>query len=227
VAEAPVARPNPAAVAPAQNGDGDAAALAAPAQAQAQANGQPEPPAPTPPDAASNDGIAGMSALRGLLVYGAVLTFAGLFTDFMVRISTAKSGVTPGIDSSMIAAAAALAGVLGSAFALKVGVSPNPSQINTELANHVQAAKDGKRARTGAIIRKVLSLEPSAMDAKSWPLTFGIWAYAVVASATAAVFILNQRETPSSVRALAVAFGGYVLTLLNVAYGLNRSKANQ
>lgn len=227
MAGAPLAGPNPAPVQPAQNGGGDAAALAAQAQAQAQDNGPPEQPSTQiPPSAASNDGIAGMSALRGLLVYGAVLTFAGLFAYFMVVISTAKSGVTPGIDSALIGAAAALAGVLGSAFALKIGVAPDSSHVNAELGAHVKAAKAGQRARTGAIIRKALSREPSDVTSKSWPLTFGIWAYAVVASATAVVYILNQRETPSSVRALAVAFGGYVLALLNMAYGLNRSRAN-
>lgn len=169
---------------------------------------------------ASNDQVGGMSTLRGLIVYGAVLAFAGLFIDFMVVISTAKAGAKPSIDATLISAAAALSGVLGSAFALKIGVTPSPAAVNQSLANHLTSTT---RSHTAARIRQALSLEPSATDDKSWPVTVGIWVYAVVASATVIVYILNQNETPSSVKALAVTFGGYVLALLNMAYGLTKA----
>jgi hypothetical protein len=152
-----------------------------------------------------------------------VLVFAGLFIDFMVVISTAKAGVKPSIDATLISAAAALSGVLGSAFALKIGVAPSPALVNRQLARHLS---DGSRNRLGARIRQMLSLEPSSTADKSWPLTFGIWAYALVASATVAVYILNQNETPSAVKALAVTFSGYVLGLLNMAYGLSKGTGN-
>jgi fructoselysine-6-P-deglycase FrlB-like protein len=42
--------------------------------------------------------------------------------------------------------------------------------------------------------------------------------YAVVASAVAITYVLNQGETPDSIKALAVAFGGYVIALVNAAY---------
>ncbi|HTX46677.1 MAG TPA: hypothetical protein VMD48_10375 [Solirubrobacteraceae bacterium] len=160
-----------------------------------------------------------MSTLRGLIVYGAVLAFAGLFIDFMVVISSAKPGTKPSIDATLISAAAALAGVLGSAFALKVGVPPSPATINRKLAAHLS---DPSRNKAAARIRQALSLEPSASNDVSWPLTFGIWVYAIVATATLVVYVLNQNETPSSVKALAVAFGGYVIALLNMAYGLSK-----
>jgi hypothetical protein len=167
-----------------------------------------------------NDGIAGMSALRGLMLYGAVLAFAGLYIHFMVVISTARSGVKPAIDATLISAAAALSGVLGSAFALKIGVAPNPSLVNSALAAHAAAAKEKQASAVAAGIRRALSLEPSDPSAKSWPLTFGIWAYAAVASAVVVVYILNQNETPGAVKALAVTFGGYVIALINMAYGM-------
>jgi hypothetical protein len=187
----------------------------------AAAAGSALPPAQPRQSAVSdgNDQIGGMSTLRGLLVYGAVLAFAGLFIDFMVVISTAKPGVKPPIDATLISAAAALSGILGSAFALKIGVSPSPAAVNRSLAAHLS---DANRSRTAARVRQALSLEPSATTTKSWPLTFGIWAYALVASATAVVYILNQNETPGSVKALAVTFSGYVLALLNMAYGLSK-----
>jgi hypothetical protein len=169
-----------------------------------------------------NDGIAGMSAMRGLMLYGAVLAFAGLYCYFMVVISTSRHGVQPAIDATMISAAAALSGVLGSAFALKIGVAPSPSLVNRALAAHQAAADRGERRQITATFRRALSLEPSDVNAKSWPLTFGIWAYAVVAAAVVVVYILNQNETPGAVKALAVTFGGYVIALINMAYGLSK-----
>lgn len=199
------------------------AAQPAPATVAAADNPPPVRAAPQTTVTDNNDRIGGMSTLRGLIVYGAVLAFAGLFIDFMVIISTAKAGSKPPIDATLISAAAALSGVLGSAFALKIGVSPSPATVNRALAAHLD---DNSRNQVAARIHQALSLEPSATTDKSWPLTFGIWVYAAVAAATVSVYILNQNETPSSVKALAVTFGGYVLALLNMAYGLTKSNGN-
>ncbi|HWF71916.1 MAG TPA: hypothetical protein VG186_01150 [Solirubrobacteraceae bacterium] len=168
-----------------------------------------------------NDGIAGMSAMRGLMMYGAVLAFAGLYIDFIVIISSAKT--KPTIPPALIAAAAALSGVLGSAFALKIGVAHSPAALNKELAKHVKRARGGKPYTVaGMLIRQALSLEPSDANGKSWPLTFGIWAYAIVASSVLAAFALNLDQTPDGVKALAITFGGYVIALINVAYGMQK-----
>ncbi|MGI8800634.1 MAG: hypothetical protein ACR2KV_00445 [Solirubrobacteraceae bacterium] len=206
--------------------DGGGVRSGAPPPAQgdsgsARAGGPPNPPAD--PATTSNDAVAGISALRGLLLYAAVLSFAGLFIYFMVLISDARTGVKPHIDATFITAAAALSGVLGSAFALRIGVAPDPSLVNTGLARHAAAAKQGEASPVAAGIRRAMSLEPSDVDAKSWPLTFGIWAYAIVAAAVVAVYVLNQNETPDAVKALAVTFSGYVIALINAAYGLTRS----
>jgi hypothetical protein len=207
------------------NGGGATLVVSPPAENGAVASPEQKAPSPTTEPTDGNDGIGGISALRGLVLYGAVLTFAGLYIDFMVRIVTAKSG-PPGIDTALISAAAALSGVLGSAFALKIGVKPSPAHVNAGLAAHLAAAaritSAGKHERSPltAWIRRALSLEPSGVDAKSWPLTFGIWAYAAVGSAVAVVYIFNQNQTPGAVKALAVTFGGYVIALVNTAYGM-------
>jgi hypothetical protein len=199
--------------------DHNGAAEAAP-QVPVGANQQPPNGQAQQPADAANDQIGGMSTMRGLIVYGAVLVFAGLFIDFMVLISRAHAGVKPSINGTLISAAAALSGVLGSAFALKIGIAPSPANVNQSLSNHLN---DPSRSQIAAQIRRALSLEPSATTDKSWPLTVGIWVYGIVASATVVVYILNQNETPSSVKALAVTFGGYVLALLNMAYGLTKA----
>ena len=68
----------------------------------------------------------------------------------------------------------------------------------------------------------MFSLEPADPTRASWPKTFGIWLYAFVATAVALTYILNQTETPATIKALAVAFAGYVIALVNSAYNLSK-----
>ena len=171
--------------------------------------------------------IAGLPILKGLVLYGATLTFAGFYTYFIAKIAGAPAGTPPEFDTAMVAAAAALAGVLGSAFALYIGVPTPEEAINNELQEELERSK-GKhwyrnRDRFLANIRIVLSLDPGGTNRASWPLTAGIWTYALVAAAVAIVYFLNQEETPAEIKALALAFGGYVVGLLTTAYGIRNS----
>jgi hypothetical protein len=159
--------------------------------------------------------IGGLAALKGLMLYGAVLTFAGLYIYFIVRISGTSGD--PRIDSALITAAAGLAGVLGSAFALEIGTPTEPASTNRGL-RHAAETAGNRRQRVAARLRQGVSLEPKRVDSASWPKTFGIWVYAVIAFAVAVTYVLNQDSTPPAIRALAIAFGGYVVALVNAAY---------
>jgi len=181
---------------------------------------------PAPPVGSSTaDGlagrIAGLPILKGLLLYGAVLTFAGLYAYFIDKVLSATTGTKPELDTAMVSAAAALAGVLGSAFALVIGTPP-PS-TNDDLATRLKRLSDttrtiprGERVRTR--LRQILSFEPGGEKQHSWPLTFGIWAYAAVGSGVAATYILDQGESPPEFKALAIAFAGYVLAFVTAVY---------
>lgn len=199
---------------------------------------QAAPPPQAPPLAAARGGdhppagpgrktaptIAGLSALKGLVLYGATLTFAGLYAYFIVRILGAAPGKQPRLDTAMVSAAAALAGVLGSAFALEIGAPPDENKTNRNLADALRdAAKPTDRVK--ARIRQIFSLEAGDTETASWPKTFGIWLYAVVATAVGLTYVLNQSETPSAIKALAVAFGGYVIALINSAYSGSKQPA--
>jgi hypothetical protein len=194
--------------------------------AQGSHSGTPE---PTGARAEQGDGIAGMSVLRGLVVYGAVLAFAGLYTDFVILISRANGMAS--IEPALLTAAAALAGVLGSAFALRVG-NPSPQAvINQALKTRIDNINNPDIPTTAAdkvkrIIHEGLSLEVSAPNKPSWPITIGIWVYALVGSAVAVTYALNERQTPGPVKALAVTFAGYVVALLSVAFGVQSASSN-
>jgi hypothetical protein len=168
-----------------------------------------------PPAASVASKIAGLSVLKGLMLYGAILTFGGLYAYFIVEIFSAKSA-PPRFDATMVSAAAALAGVLGSAFALEVGTTSDQSTTNAAL-NHELERASGKQLAL-ARVWQTLSLDASNPQSASWPKTFGIWAYAVVASAVAFTYVLNPNQTPQTIKALAIAFGGYVIALVTAAY---------
>jgi hypothetical protein len=168
--------------------------------------------------------IGGLSILKGLVLYGAVITFAVLYIHFMVEIFQASNGKPPSFETSLVSAAAALAGVLGSAFALDIGSPTDPGSTNPELAGALEARKEsaGKKKGSGwtTYVRLLLSLEPPDVNSASWPKTFGIWVYALIAGAVAITYVVNPSTTPGSVRALAVSFGGYVIALITRAYGI-------
>ena len=106
----------------------------------------------TEPDVASK--IAGLSVMKGVVVYGATLTFAGLYAYFIHRIVGAKPNTPPKLDTTLTATAAALAGVLGSAFALVVGI-PTDGR-NGGLA---QARTDAQKPDASKTRRSVVDAE--------------------------------------------------------------------
>jgi hypothetical protein len=165
--------------------------------------------------------IAGLSILKGLMLYGATLTFAGLYAYFMVKIFGAKPDA-PAVqfDSTLVSAAAALAGVLGSAFALEIGTTTDEGDTNKELGRAMEqrTAADTRTSKLALFVRRALSIEPSSVRTASWPKSIGIWTYALVASAVAVTYVLNQNQTPDTIKALAVAFAGYVMALVTNAY---------
>ena len=181
-------------------------------------NGENPSPSPT-------EQIAGLSALKGLILYAAVIAFAALYVYFMVRIFQAGSGTPPALDGALVAAAAALAGVLGSAFALEVGSPTDSRDTNPTLKAALDENAPTKAARVKSWVRLALSLEPPDTESVSWPKTLGIWTYAIVASAVTITYVCNQSETPETIKALAVAFGGYVIALVTRAYGI-KAKAS-
>jgi len=167
--------------------------------------------------------IAGLSVLKGLVLYGATLTFAGFYAYFMEQIASAANNTPPRLSTAMVTAAALLAGILGSAFALVIGVPGRAT--NDGLADALDKSANDKPR--GTWLRRLLSLEPGGTNRASWPLTFGIWMYAAVASAVAIVYLVNQGETPTGIKALATAFGGYVIAFMTAAYGIGTGSNNR
>ena len=166
--------------------------------------------------------IGGLCVLKGVIIYAATLTFAGFYVYFIVRIFQA-TGRPPTFDPAMVSAGAALAGVLGSAFALVIGLPTDKNSVNESMQKAIDRSKHNASKPKDKVVlrlRTIFSYEPPNAQSSSWPMSFGIWAYALVASAVAVTYFLNQQETPDTIKTLAVAFAGYVIALLTSVYHL-------
>jgi hypothetical protein len=153
---------------------------------------QPEPP---PADTI----VGGMRTLRELLIVGFVVAFVLLYGDFIVDIWRARMDERPppAFNDGVVTLAGALAGVLGTAFAVALGVA-KPA-VMRDATGRLAGARN-----------RFAGLSPS--------LTLGIWAYALVGAAAAFTATVNLDETPDVVKALSSVFVGYILALASTAF---------
>ncbi len=149
-------------------------------------------------DMAGREERSGVRTLRELLVVGFVAAFVLIYGDFIVDIWRArKEGAPPPtFNDGLVTLAGALAGVLGTAFAVALGVS-KPAGGTTS-------------GRLASVKSRFAGLSVS--------LTLGIWAYAIVGAAAAFTAVINLEETPDPVKALSSVFVGYILALASTAF---------
>jgi hypothetical protein len=142
--------------------------------------------------------VGGMRTLRELLVFGFVIAFVAVYSDFIWDIWRARvdDSTPPRFNDGLVTLAGALAGVLGSAFAIALGIAkPAVDEATGRLA--------GVRNRFGGL---------------SVAITFGIWAYAIVGAAAAVTAVVNLDETPDPIKALSSVFVGYILAVASTAF---------
>lgn len=169
--------------------------------------------APGAPSTDTDVVVGGIRLLKALIVFALVVAFAGLYGYFMVKIWEQPSGKTPDFDNGLVSVAGVLAGILGGGFALALGVAkpgglPPPSRIGRAV---------------GKLGSERLERSVNTLAWMSFPITVGIWTYAVIGTAAAATTVLNTAETPDVVKALASVFGGYIIAVGTMAFRSVRS----
>lgn len=142
--------------------------------------------------------VGGMRTLRELLVLGLVVAFVVVYGTFIWEIweARADNAAAPRYSDGLVAFAGSLAGVLGSAFAIALGIA--------------KPAVDQPTGRFARIKRPFAGISLS--------ITLGIWAYALVGGAAAATALVNLEETPDPIKALSSVFLGYLLAVASTAF---------
>src|SRR3954471_21961158 len=133
----------------------------------------------------------GTNAMRFVLLIGGLLAFVGLYGYFIYEIWDAAGKKPPKLDKQLVYIASALGGILGTFFAVALGVQRKDSDINQqELKLGPTLVGESKQ------VSDVLA-------------TAALWAYFAVGVAAGATALLKTVQTPDSIKAIAATFGGY------------------
>jgi hypothetical protein len=148
---------------------------------------------PNPPTAEERrERVAAL--VRAITAAGAEIAFMGLFAYIIHETWAAPSGHPPSISGPVAASAAALAVALaaGYASALGVQISSKTTALQFFTKGHFWSAESF--------------------------ILLGALVYMVIGAACGLTYLANVHETPTILKTVSIAFGGYVIAYLGTAY---------
>lgn len=143
--------------------------------------------------------VLGLKALRQVILGAAVLAYVVIFAIWIAKVWGAKSGVPPVLDGTVVVAGTALAGALGTGFALAMGLEKQKGDTSRTIG---------------------WTAMPKGFD--NLILTAGVWLYVLVSGACLLTLLVHKSEMPGDLETLTASFTAYVLTLVTSAFGAIR-----
>jgi hypothetical protein len=145
--------------------------------------------------------VVGTDLLKSLILVGFVLAFIVLYFRFALDVVNAAPGHPPRIDPSLTNVAGGLAGILGTGFALALGVAKtDDSHTNRLMSGNFLGGPGGP------------------FEGVSLAVSFGVWAFPVVAFGVGAVVLTHLSESPPVLTTLVSVAAGYVLAFATAAF---------
>ena len=139
-----------------------------------------------------------------LTLVGAELAYLAV-AGYLVWVTwDAKAGTVPGVSGAIAGTAAALATTFGLGYASILGVPASGGDTFAAPAN-------------AGPLRKMLAWLDHVLTLNNL-LGAGVFAYMAAGAGLGATYIFNQTESPGVVKAIAVAFGGYVIAYIGLVY---------
>jgi hypothetical protein len=151
--------------------------------------------------------ILGANVLKSIILVGVVLAFAALYLGFALDVLRAPTDQEATIDPTLANVAGGLAGILGTGFALALGVKKTEGSHTNKIF---------KADRTPDALK-------NAFKGISLAVTFGVWAYPIVAAIVGVVVLTHLSESPPVLTTLVSVAGGYVITFATAAFHSIRS----
>jgi hypothetical protein len=142
----------------------------------------------------------GVNAIKLFLLLGGLLAFVGLYGYFIVDIWGASGKKPPKIDKQLVYIASALGGVLGTFFAVALGVQRK------------DPATDASSLKLGP------TLVGESKTVSDGLATAALWAYTIVGIVAAGTALIKTVQTPDAIKAVAATFGGYALAVFSAAF---------
>jgi len=135
------------------------------------------------------------AAIGLVLVLGAEFVYFALVTYLIVATFQSDHLKQPTINGAVVGAAGALAGIFGTAFAALLGLPVVTKQ------------NDGT---FWGVVKSVVTVDNV--------LAAGVVLYMVEGALLGGTYLIREVESPGVVKAIAVAFGGYVIAYVGKAY---------
>jgi hypothetical protein len=145
-----------------------------------------------PPPDPTREKLAAL--VRAVTLAGAEVAFAGLFAYIIYLTWDASAQQPPSISGPIQGAAAALAVALAAGYAAALGMQP------------------ASGSTAFAWIRE------GGLKTSDFWLFLGVLLYMAVGAACGLTYLANVDETPSLLKTVSIAFGGYVIAYLGTAY---------
>jgi hypothetical protein len=139
--------------------------------------------------------------VRLLTLAAAELAFVGLTVIFVIETWTAKGGTTPDLSAVQGSALAGLAVLLGGGFGVVLGAQ----------------GKGGAKALAPDANQTVAQAVKKAVGERML-LFAGVIIYMFAGFVICVTYALNEAETPSILKTIAIAFAGYVVAFVSTAY---------
>lgn len=139
--------------------------------------------------------------VRLLTLAAAELAFVGLTAIFVIETWAAKAGETPDLSAVQGSALAGLAVLLGGGFGVVLGAQ----------------GKGGAKALAPAPNESVAQAVKKAVGERT-VLFAGVIIYMFAGFLICVTYALNEAQTPSILKTIAIAFAGYVVAFVSTAY---------
>jgi len=139
--------------------------------------------------------------VRLLTLAAAELAFVGLTVVFVIETWAANGGKAPDISAVQGSALAGLAVLLGGGFGVVLGAQGKGGAKALAPEDDVTVAQAVKKAAGERTL-----------------LFAGVIIYMFAGFVICATYALNEAETPSILKTIAVAFAGYVVAFVSTAY---------
>jgi len=140
-----------------------------------------------------------------LTLLGAELVYLGLAAYLAWITFSAHGGQTPGVSGTVSGVTGALAAAFGVGYATVLGV-----EAGRGPAAFVAEQAPSKLAKALRRINAVFSLKSL--------LGLGVVLYLISGALLGIAYLIKSGQSPAVVRTIAIAFGGYVISYIGLAY---------
>lgn len=141
------------------------------------------------------------------LIVAGVLFWAGAWSKFMYETWRAPKGTPPDLNSNLVGVVNVFGGILGTAFAVALGINQAQNQDNVHGANDAA---------------NVLTTE----DWSRYSVAGAIAVFFIVGVAAFVTWLFRMDRAPEAVKNFALVFVGYAASVLAVALNVPTNVAN-